>query len=315
LQSSVSGRRVEQPLQLAFTHIDRSAAIDERILDLLTTAEAYLTSDHVRALYFANEALMLAESSDLVELELRALQLIIDSMTTADRSKDATPYILRAIDLAESVDEPNLRASMMAALGAWAIDVEQESLADHRDTRSSMDWAVATITRLEREHASGEGESPSEKPMKSSRTDLAIDDTETGLLNARGLAAELLSLEERQIEYAVIQIVFSADAPSPLVAAAQFAAQLVGDRGLVARNHNSVLTAVLPNVTGIAAMAMAEHLRAAFAKMAADDAITIAIGVAIKQSGRLAPGRRSGGGSRLPAGRQRRRLGTLTFSP
>jgi hypothetical protein len=213
------------------------------------------------------------------------LHLIIDSMSSVDRSTDATPYILRAIDLAESINDPELRASLMAALGAWAIDVEQESQTDQRSTRSSREWAVATIARLEREHAAQQHQSPGESPQTPGRADVAIDDPETGLLNALGLAAELLSLEERQIEYAVIQIVFSGDAPSSLVAASQLTAQLVGDRGLVARNGDAVLTAVLPNVTGIAAMAMAEHLRAAFARLVADDGATIAIGVAIKQVG------------------------------
>jgi hypothetical protein len=55
---------LEQPLQLAFAQIDRSSALDERLEDLLSTAESYLSSDAVRALYYANEALALAESQD-----------------------------------------------------------------------------------------------------------------------------------------------------------------------------------------------------------------------------------------------------------
>jgi hypothetical protein len=281
---SISGRLVEQPLQLAFTHIDRSAALDERILDLLSTAEAYQPTDNIRALYFANEALMLAESHDFIELELRSLQLIIRSMRIVQRSMDATPYILRAIDLAESIEDAKLRSTLMGALGDWAIEMEQESQADD-DHRSSMDWALATIARLEREHISHSEGTPSEATESAHRSDSAIDDPETGLLNALGLAAELLSLEERQIEYAVIRIVFSPDNPALLIAAAQHTAQLVGDRGLVARNDYDVLTAVLPLFTGIAAMATAEHLRAAFTKMVTDSDTTIAIGVAIKQAG------------------------------
>jgi hypothetical protein len=123
--SSVSGHPVEQPLQLAFTHIDRSAALDERILDLLSTSEAYQPTDNIRSLYFANEALMLAESHDFIELELRSLQLIIRSMQIAQRSIDATPYILRAIDLAELIEDAKLRSTLVGALGDWAIEMEQ----------------------------------------------------------------------------------------------------------------------------------------------------------------------------------------------
>jgi len=56
---------VEQPLQLAFAQIDRSSALDERISELLATSAAHLPQDPLRSLYFANEALLLADSEAL----------------------------------------------------------------------------------------------------------------------------------------------------------------------------------------------------------------------------------------------------------
>lgn len=271
---------MEQPLQLAFTQIDRSSAYDERIEDLLAAAESYAREDTVRTLYYANEALMLAESGDREALELRALQVIVDTMKATGRASDATPYIVRAIDLAESIKDADLLSALVDALGSWAIDVEQEQAPRQGGQRFSVDWAVATIARLERNYAEQGSQSPDD-----ARSETSIDDAETGLLNGLGLAAELLSLEEVQTDYAVIQIVLPASDPALLVPASQRAAQLVGDRGFVARNGKSLLTAVLPLFTGIAAMAMAEHLRVAFLKLTADTDATIGIGVAIRQRG------------------------------
>lgn len=272
---------MEQQLQLAFAQIDRSAAYDERIEDLLAAAESYLPEDTVRTLYYANEALMLAETGDRDALELRALRLIIDAMKTTGRASDATPYIVRAIDLAESIRDAGLLSALVDALGTWAIDVEQEQPQRQGGRRSSVDWAVATIARLERDYAQQQGAtSPDDH-----RSEISIDDAETGLLNALGLAAELLSLEELQTDYAVIQIVLPESDPALLVAASRQAAQMVGDRGFVARNGTSLLTAVLPLFTGIAAMAMAEHLRVAFLKLTGETDATIGIGVAIRQRG------------------------------
>lgn len=267
-------------MQLAFTQIDRSAASAERVEDLLSAAESHLPDDSLRALYFANEALLIAEAHDQTELELRALGLIIDAMKAAGRVADATPYIIRAIDLAGAIDDAAQHSSLVDMLGAWAIDVEQEPPPRQGGQWASVDWAKATIARLERMQEQGRESAPSAAEY---RPDIAIDDPETGLLNALGLAAELLSLEESRTEYALIQVVLSGHEQALLLQIARRAAELVGDRGLVARNADALLTAVLPSFTGIAAMAMAEHLRVAFTKLAADADATIGIGVAIKQ--------------------------------
>jgi len=270
---------VEQPLQLAFAHIDRSSALDERVADLLSTSAGHLPDDPLRSLYFANEALVLAESSDLIDLELRALRLIVEGLRTTGRQADATPYIVRAIDLADSLHDSDLLAALIDALGNWAIAVEQDAgVPRPRRDRSSRDWATTAITRLERRHATNAaGSGPAREAT--------IDDPETGLLNALGMAAELLTLEERDIPYALIQIVLTSHTLPVLTGVARSAAQLVGDRGLVARNGIAMLTAVLPSVTGIAAMSLAEHMRVAFVREAAGSDARIGIGVAIKQSG------------------------------
>jgi hypothetical protein len=146
---------VEQPLQLAFAHIDRSSALDERIADLLSTSASHLPDDPLRSLYFANEALVLAESSDLIELELRALRLIVEGLRTTGRHSDATPYIVRAIDLADSVHDADLLAALIDALGNWAIAIEQEAgKPKPRRDRTSRDWVTTAIARLERRQAS-----------------------------------------------------------------------------------------------------------------------------------------------------------------
>jgi GGDEF domain-containing protein len=113
----------------------------------------------------------------------------------------------------------------------------------------------------------------------------SIDDPDTGLLNSLGMAAELLTLEEQATGYALIQIVLTGHTLPLLTSVARSAAQLIGDRGLVARNGLAMLTAILPSFTGIAAMSLAEQMRAAFVKQSADSFARIGIGVAIKQPG------------------------------
>jgi hypothetical protein len=262
----VTGRLVEQPLQLAFAHIDPSSALDERIADLLTATSAHLPDDPVRSLYFANEALVLAESADRIELELRALRAIISALEAAGRSAEAAPYIVRALDLADSVADADLLSSLVEAVGAWAITTEQELSAEQPDTRGARRRAANAAPQ-------------------SDVVERGIDDPETGLLNALALAAELLSLEERRTGYALIQMVFSGHSSGLFIGGARSAAEFVGDRGLVARNGASLLTAVLPGFTGIAAMSLAEHIRRAIAGLAAGSDATIGIGVAIKQPG------------------------------
>jgi hypothetical protein len=262
----VSGRLVEQPLQLAFAHIDPSSALDERIADLLTASSAHLPDDPLRSLYFANEALALAESADRIALELRALRAIIRAMDAADRSAEAAPFIVRALDLADSVADADLLSSLVDAVGAWAVGVEQEIPAERLDTRLPRPRAADAVPQ-------------------SAVIERGIDDPETGLLNALALAAELLSLEERRTGYALIQILFSGHTSGLLVDSARSAAEFVSDRGLVARNGASLLTAVLPGFTGIAAMSLAEHVRRSIAGLAAGTGAIVGIGVAIKQPG------------------------------
>jgi hypothetical protein len=270
---------VEQPLQLAFAQIDRSSALDERITELLATSATHLPQDPLRSLYFANEALVLAETGDRIELELRALRQIVEALRSAGRQADATPYIVRAIDLADSIHDTDLLAALVDALGTWAIAVEQQPVeSDPRRTRTSRDWAVAAISRLERQYSNN-------APGSSSSREAMIDDPDTGLLNSLGMAAELLTLEEQATGYALIQIVLTGHTLPLLTSVARSAAQLVGDRGLVARNGLAMLTAILPSFTGIAAMSLAEQMRAAFVKQSADSFARIGIGVAIKQPG------------------------------
>jgi hypothetical protein len=270
---------VEQPLQLAFAQIDRSSALDERITDLLATSAAHLPQDPLRSLYFANEALVLAQTGDRIELELQGLRQIVESLRAAGRQADATPYIVRAIDLADSMHDSDLLAALVDALGTWAIAVEQQAAEPvGRRARDSRDWAVAAITRLE-------GRYPGNATTSPSARETTIDDPDTGLLNALGMAAELLTLEEHGTSYALIQIVLTGHTLALLSGVARSAAQLVGDRGLVARNGAAMLTAILPSFTGIAAMSLAEQMRTAFVKQSADSFARIGIGVAIKQPG------------------------------
>jgi hypothetical protein len=270
---------VEHQLQLAFAQIDRSSALDERITELLATSATHLPQDPLRSLYFANEALVLAETGDRIELELRALRQIVEALRSAGRQADATPYIVRAIDLADSIHDTDLLAALVDALGTWAIAVEQQPVeSDPRRTRTSRDWAVAAISRLERQFPNN---APGSAPMR----EATIDDPDTGLLNSLGMAAELLTLEEQATGYALIQIVLTGHTLPLLTSVARSAAQLVGDRGLVARNGLAMLTAILPSFTGIAAMSLAEQMRAAFVKQSADSFARIGIGVAIKQPG------------------------------
>jgi hypothetical protein len=272
---------LEQPLQLAFAQIDRSSALDERLEDLLSTAESYLSSDAVRALYYANEALALSESQDRTESQLRALQVAIAAMRSTGRAADMTAYIVRAIDLADAIDDET-RGPLVDLLAEWAIAVEQEpdphASPDWRE-RSPVNWAKAMIARLERARA----EAPA---YYSAQPDVpSIDDPETGLLNGLGLAAELLALEDHQAGYALIQMRIAGHEPEALVHVARQVAQMIGDRGVVARNDRAVLTALLPSFTGIGAMAMAEQVRVALARAIADSGATVGIGVAIKQPG------------------------------
>lgn len=276
---------MEHSLQLAFPLIDPTDGHDERIVELISVAESYRPTDSLRALYFAHEALTLAQSQQRPDLELLALELLIGLMTTGDRLSEATPFILRAIELADATDDADRRSSLLGILGAWAIEVEQGLPLDRIGSRPPMDWALAMIARLERNRASAEQDDQTEPLPTPPPSASTIDDPATGLLNVRGLAAELLSLEERRSGYAIIQIVLGASSEALLKPVAQLAGQFVGDRGLLARNAPRTLTAVLPLFTGIAAMSMAEQMRRAFIRLSPDKDASIAIGVAIRQPG------------------------------
>jgi hypothetical protein len=191
-----------------------------------------------------------------------------------------TAYIVRAIDLADAIDDDETRGPLVDLLAEWAIAVEQEpdphASPDWRE-RSPVDWAKAMIARLERARAEAPAEYTGQPAVPS------IDDPETGLLNGLGLAAELLALEDHQTGYALIQMRLAGHEPESLVNFARQVAQMIGDRGVVARNDRAVLTALLPSFTGIGAMAMAEQVRVALARAIADSGATVGIGVAIKQ--------------------------------
>jgi hypothetical protein len=272
---------LEHPLQLAFTDVDRSSALDERIRDLLSAAESYRGADDFRVLYYANEALLLAEIEDQVAPQLTALSLIIAVLVEGHRADDATPYIVRGIDLANELADPAHRTELLALLTTWAVEVEQlpdQGASTNWRDRSPVNWAKSMIARLE--HAQSDI-----SPETGRRADSRADDGETGLVNAVGLAAELLALEDQGIDYALIQIRLADTDHHRLVEIARRTAPMVGDRGIVARNGDALLTAVLPGFTGIAAMAMAEHLRDSFTKIPASADVGIGIGVAIKQRG------------------------------
>jgi hypothetical protein len=268
---------------------------DDRVRDLLSAARACAASDYVRALYWANEALALADSSERPEPQLAALQTVIEILGQSGRSRDAVPYVSRAIDLAESIQDQSALDLMLDMLGSWAIAFEQTSdTARPRRRRSdpSVVWLASTIARLERVRAESHhfAATASTDVMTNERVRrlrIEIDDPETGLLNSRGLAAELAVLEEQTADYALIRVVIepASDDSSTFVETARRIAEVVNDRGAVTRTEPDSVTIVLPWFTGIAAMALAEHLRGTLARLHAGKDVAIGIGVAIKQPG------------------------------
>jgi hypothetical protein len=184
---------------------------------------------------------------------------------------------------------------MLDMLGSWAIAFEQTSdTARPRRRRSdpSVVWLASTIARLERVRAESHhfAATASTDVMTNERVRrlrIEIDDPETGLLNSRGLAAELAVLEEQTADYALIRVVIepASDDSSTFVETARRIAEVVNDRGAVTRTEPDSVTIVLPWFTGIAAMALAEHLRGTLARLHAGKDVAIGIGVAIKQPG------------------------------
>jgi GGDEF domain-containing protein len=268
---------------------------DDRVRDLLSAARACADSDHLRALYWATEALALADSRERPEPQLAALQTVIEILSQSGRSRDAVPYVARAVDLAESIQDQAALDLLLDMLGTWAIAFEHTADSARprkRRANPSITWLASTIARLERIRATSHRISPSARTdyqtsERIHRLHVEIDDPETGLLNSRGLAAELAGLEEQNADYALIRVVIEptgADSAT-FVETARRIAEIVNDRGAVSRTEPDSVTIVLPWFTGIAAMALAEHLRGTLARFHAGKDVAIGIGVAIKQPG------------------------------
>ena len=126
------------------------------------------------------------------------------------------------------------------------------------------------------------GEKPAVASQEERRQHLEIDDAETGLLNGRGLAAELLQLEQQRSQFALIQITVVPD-DVPMAELARVASTTTGTGGILARNARSQVTIILPFYTGVAAMTLAEQLKQALVSLERAGDVTIGIGVAIKQ--------------------------------
>src|SRR5688500_20401402 len=94
---------------------------DDRVRDVLAAARACADTDQVRALYWACEALALADSSDRPEPQLAALQAVIEILNASGRSREAVAYVARAIGLAESSQDEGAAAELLHLLGTWAI--------------------------------------------------------------------------------------------------------------------------------------------------------------------------------------------------
>jgi hypothetical protein len=284
---------VEQSLQLALNNVERSSVTEERVEDLLSAARSHLGQDNVRALYFANEAYTLANQENRPELELRALLSIITALKRSGRANDATPFIARAMELVPQSENRESLDSLLDLLGQWSIDLEKTvsgRASKRRQADAPMGWIVAAISRIEHERARISALPVADMPPKPAptptpaerRQQLEIDDPETGLLNGRGLAAELLQLEQQRSQFALIQITVVPD-DLPMAELARVASTTTGTGGILARNARSQVTIVLPFYTGIAAMTLAEQLKQALAGLERAVDVTIGIGVAIKQ--------------------------------
>lgn len=277
-------------MQLAFSETDRAVASDERLADLLAQAHSSLSSDPVRSLYYANEALLFAESLQRSDAELTALRAVIAAMQAGGRTTVATPYVARAIELAEQSPDPEVLDELVALLGNWAIEVERQPgtrPSGRRRTDPQLPWLLTTIARLEQ--ALDQLQAPvdvSEAPevsLSARRPELVIEDEETGLLNARGMTLELLRLEDRQSIYALIQIAVRESDLAEMKHLAETIVHEVGNTGVVARNGDCTLTAILPGATGMAALMLAERLRTSLARDMAGQRYPIGIGVSVKQ--------------------------------
>lgn len=280
-------------MQLAFSPTDRASISDERLADLLSAAAASLASDAVRSLYFANEALLFAESLNRPDSELLALKAVIAAIHADGRTADATPYLARAIALSEQTANREILDDLLAMVGRWAAEIEHEPTPGRSASRKRADATlpilISTIARLEQvrddlPEVIDVAEMPAE-PILIRRPDLAVSDPETGLLNARGMSIELLRLEDARLNYVLIQVAINERDADAFPALAQIVRAAVGDDGVIARNAEQTLTIMLPGSTGIAAMMLAEQLRTSILRSRETMPATVAIGVSIKQPG------------------------------
>lgn len=288
---------MEPQQQLQFANMAWGTEPDDRVRDVLSAARACSSTDQVRALYWATEALALADSGARPEPQLAALQAVIEILSASGRSRDAISYVVRAIDLAESIQDQSTVDLLLDLLGSWAITLESSlDSARPRKRRAdpSVTWLAATVSRLQRIRTEAGGESAGTSrdvltAERVSRGRIEIDDPETGLPNSRGLAAELAGLEEHAADFALVRVVIEPPVAdrSTFAETARRIAEVVNDRGIVARTEPDSVTVLLPWFTGIAAMALAEHLRGTLARLHAGKDVAIGIGVAIKQPGEV----------------------------
>jgi GGDEF domain-containing protein len=278
-------------MQLAFSDTDRAIASDERLADLLNAASANLPHDPVRSLYFANEALLFAESLEYPDAELRALTSVVTAIHADGRTADSAPYLARAIALAERVSDTDALEDLSRQLGQWAVDLEHTptSRAARKNGPPTVPLLLSTIARLEQVRNRAPitidlEEMPSE-PLITRRPDLGIEDQQTGLLNARGMTVELLRLEESAENFALIQIAVSESDADAILELATVVQKTVANAGAIARNSPTTLTALLPSTTGIAAMILGDQLRTSLIRATINAPLRIGIGVSIKQPG------------------------------
>ena len=286
---------MEPPQQLSLSNVDSSPASDEQIVDLLKTSRAHLGDDNVRALFYANDAFTIAATSAKPLLQLKAALLIIEAMTRSGRAPDAVPFVQQAVELTYATQDQESLDGLIDLLGRWSIEAENTHPGrSRRSARTSAAipaaWLASTIAGLDsaRARLSAEQQVASKlTPADERRAHFNIDDAETGLLNGRGLAAELLNLEQQSGQFALIQITVVPD-DSPISRIATIALETTGTGGILSRNGRAQITIVLPFYTGVAAMTLAERLKNAFALIESGESVTIGIGVAIKQPGESA---------------------------